>query len=90
MYRGKNTKVASRNQRRIQKRKGCHTMSTNVLDIKDIRAIHTKNNTSLMDMIFDPVKRKELYNSIDKHYTSTREEDEIFNEWNKRRKRGGK
>ncbi|MHB9924578.1 hypothetical protein [Clostridium botulinum] len=35
---------------------------------------------SLLDMIVDPKKRKEVYDYYDRNYQSTPEEDEICNE----------
>lgn len=34
----------------------------------------------LVDMIFDPEKRKVIYRKYDKEYSSSKEEDEIFEE----------
>lgn len=53
-----------------------------VIDIKKYK----KNNQDaairvpLVDMIFDPEKRKAIYRKYDDKYTSTEEEDEIFEE----------
>ena len=61
----------------------------NVIELKEYKDIKKSEikSYSILDMIMNPQKRKEVYDYYDKHYKSTKEEDEIFKEWQNRRKR---
>ncbi|NFI08708.1 hypothetical protein FDF97_16140 [Clostridium botulinum] len=50
------------------------------VEAKLARGKELLKSCSLLDMIFDSKKRKEVYDYYDKNYQSTPEEDEICNE----------
>lgn len=61
---------------------GVRRMEVTLREIKP-----SERSFSIMDM-FNPTKRKEVYNYFDENYEETEDEKEIFEMMNSRRKRG--
>lgn len=57
------------------------------VSLKDykLNQISRRQNVSIIDMIFNPVKRKNFYADTDKDYSETDDEKEIFYEMTRRR-----
>lgn len=72
-----------------KRKKGGRIMAI-VTNIKEYQVKRSPNiqDVSIADMIFDSNKRKSFYKNIDDKYIETKDEMKIFEEMNKRRRRG--
>lgn len=81
--------MARKGRHKDKKGKGGDNVST-VLSLQNhIEKKSSKiRSYSIYDMILDPDKRKEAYEYYNSKYEETKEEKEIFEEWQKKIKRG--